>query len=68
MSSPVRWRQRRLGILPFSCSQQPGRQSLTEARAVIERSFEPELVEPEDPEPWNAAYKRFQQYCELGRT
>ena len=43
-------------------------QSLTEARSVIERSFEPEIVEPEDPEPWNAAYKRFQQYCELGRT
>ena len=42
-------------------------QSLTEARSVIERSFEPEIVEPEDPEPWNAAYKRFQQYCELGQ-
>jgi rhamnulokinase len=42
--------------------------SLTDARSVIERSFEPDLVEPEDPEPWNIAYRRFQQYCELGRT
>jgi rhamnulokinase len=36
--------------------------SLSEGRQVIGRSFEPDLYEPREPEPWNEAYRRF---CKL---
>jgi rhamnulokinase len=39
--------------------------SLAEARAVIDRSFPTEVVEPRDAEPWDQAAPRFQHYCEL---
>jgi rhamnulokinase len=37
---------------------------LTEARAIIERSFPTETFEPRAPERWNQEADRFQHYCE----
>jgi rhamnulokinase len=39
--------------------------SLSEARAVIDRSFAVERFEPIATDRWNAEYRRFQQYVEL---
>ncbi len=39
--------------------------SLSETRAIIERSFPSETFEPRDAEPWARAATRFQQYCAL---
>jgi rhamnulokinase len=39
--------------------------SLAEARAIVDRSFQTEIFEPRNPEPWNRESARFQQYCEL---
>jgi rhamnulokinase len=39
--------------------------SLSEARAVIERSFPVERFEPAAPDLWDAEYRRFQQYVEF---
>ena len=36
--------------------------SLTEARAVIDRSFPVERFEPSATDRWDAQYRRFQQY------
>jgi len=38
---------------------------IPEARAIIDRSFPPEIFEPEDTAKWDAAAQRFQQYCEF---
>lgn len=35
--------------------------SLAEARAVVRASFPPSAYEPRDPEPWESAYRRFQE-------
>ena len=39
--------------------------SLSEARAVIDRSFQVERFEPLAAERWDAEYRRFQQYVEF---
>jgi len=39
--------------------------SLSEARAVIDRSFPVERFEPLAADRWDAEYRRFQQYMEL---
>ncbi len=38
--------------------------SLTEARAVIDRSFPTEIFEPFEHHRWNQRFAHFQQYCE----
>jgi hypothetical protein len=39
--------------------------SLSEARAVIDRSFPVERFEPLAADRWDAEYRRFQQYVEF---
>jgi hypothetical protein len=39
--------------------------SLSEARAVIDRSFPVERFEPVDAARWDAHYRRFQHYVEF---
>jgi rhamnulokinase len=38
--------------------------SLHEVRALIERSYPPEIFEPREPEQWNRHAERFEHYCE----
>lgn len=38
--------------------------SLNEARALIEKSYPPEIFEPLDPEKWNRHAERFEHHCE----
>jgi rhamnulokinase len=38
--------------------------SLNEARALIERSYPPEIFEPLEPEKWTRQVERFEHYCE----
>jgi rhamnulokinase len=38
--------------------------SLREARALIERSYPPEIFEPREPDKWNREADRFEHYCE----
>ena len=39
--------------------------SLAEARTIVDRSFQTEIFEPRNSDPWNRESARFQQYCEL---
>jgi rhamnulokinase len=39
--------------------------SLADARAIIERSFPVERLDPRDTDRWNDQYRRFQEYLEL---
>jgi rhamnulokinase len=38
--------------------------ALSEVRALIERSYPPEIFEPLEPEQWNRHVERFEHYCE----
>ena len=38
--------------------------SLQEVRAIIHRSYPPEVFEPRDTESWNRQAERFEHYCE----
>jgi rhamnulokinase len=38
--------------------------SLSEIRALIDRSYPPEIFEPRDPEKWDREAHRFEHYCE----
>jgi rhamnulokinase len=40
-------------------------ESLSDTRAIIERSFPSETFEPRDTEPWTRAAARFHQYCSM---
>jgi len=39
--------------------------SLREVRAIIDRSFPTEVLEPADTEKWDQQMERFEQYCEM---
>ncbi len=41
--------------------------SLAGVRKIIKRSFPVQVFDPSNPEPWEGAYVRFKQYCELSR-
>jgi rhamnulokinase len=39
--------------------------SLREARAIVERSYPPEVFTPRDVGSWNQCAERFEHYCEV---
>ncbi|HUN60395.1 MAG TPA: rhamnulokinase family protein [Candidatus Sulfotelmatobacter sp.] len=39
--------------------------SLKEVRAIVERSYPPEVFTPQDEERWNRCAERFEHYCEV---
>jgi rhamnulokinase len=42
--------------------------SLAESRCIVDRSFRPDVFEPQDTAKWDAHVERFQQYCEVTRA
>jgi rhamnulokinase len=53
-----------LGNLAMQILATGGANSLREMRAIVERSYPPELFEPRDTEKWDRQAERFEHYCE----
>jgi rhamnulokinase len=53
-----------LGNLAMQILATGGASSLRDVRAMIERSYPPELFEPRDTEKWDRQAERFEHYCE----